>query len=367
MARLLVTGGAGFIGSNFAHHWLRQHRGDRVVVLDALTYAGNPASLQPLASNPDFRFVHGDIGNRELVEQLLRDEVLDTVVHFAAESHVDRSITGPGAFVQTNVLGTFALLEAARKVWLGERQGAPHRFHHVSTDEVYGSLGPDDPPFSETTPYAPNSPYSASKAGSDHLVRAYHHTYGLKTTTSNCSNNYGPFHFPEKLIPLMIVNILHGRPLPIYGDGRNVRDWLYVEDHCRGIELILRNGREGEVYNIGGRAECENLQLVRLLCEHADTEIGARTDLHASFPACPAVSGRSAASLIQFVTDRPGHDRRYAIDCSKIERELGFHPSVSLAEGLRRTLSWYLTHADWWQRVMDGRYQEWIRTQYQSR
>jgi dTDP-glucose 4,6-dehydratase len=367
LARLLVTGGAGFIGSNFVHYWLREHGGDRVVVLDALTYAGNPANLQTLAPNPDFRFVHGDIGDRERVETLLRDEALDTIVHFAAESHVDRSITGPGAFVQTNVLGTYSLLEAARAVWLGERKGAAHRFHHVSTDEVYGSLGPEDPPFCETTAYAPNSPYSASKAASDHLVRAYHHTYGLKTTTSNCSNNYGPFHFPEKLIPLMIVNILHGRPLPIYGDGRNIRDWLYVEDHCRGIDLILSRGREGEVYNIGGRAECENLELVRLLCEHADREVTARTDLHASFPSCPSISGSTAASLIKFVTDRPGHDRRYAIDSGKIERELGFHPTVSLAEGLRRTLSWYLGNADWWQSVMDGRYQEWIKAQYQSR
>ena len=367
MARLLVTGGAGFIGSNFVHYWLREHGGDRVVVLDALTYAGNPANLQVLGSNPNFRFVHGDIGDRELVEQLLRDEALDTVVHFAAESHVDRSITGPGAFVQTNVLGTYALLESVRKVWLGERKGAPHRFHHVSTDEVYGSLGPEDPAFSETTPYAPNSPYSASKAASDHLVRAYHHTYGLKTTTSNCSNNYGPFHFPEKLIPLMIVNILHGRPLPIYGDGRNIRDWLFVEDHCRGIDLILSRGKEGEVYNIGGRAECENLQLVHLLCEHADREIAARTDLHASFPACPAVSGSSAVSLVKFVTDRPGHDRRYAIDSSKIERELGFRPTVSLTQGLGHTLNWYLDNAEWWRSVMDGRYQEWIKTQYQGR
>ena len=366
MARLLVTGGAGFIGSNFVHYWLREHAADRVVVLDALTYAGNLANLQTLAGNPQYRFVRGDIGDRELVETLLREEALDTVVHFAAESHVDRSIAGPGAFVQTNVMGTYALLEAARNVWLVERSVARHRFHHVSTDEVYGSLGPDDPPFTEATAYAPNSPYSASKAGSDHLVRAYHHTYGLSTTTSNCSNNYGPYHFPEKLIPLMIVNILHGRPLPIYGDGRNVRDWLYVEDHCRGIDLILARGREGEVYNIGGRAECENLQLVRLLCEHADRELAGRPELRSSFPACPAGTGGNAASLIRFVTDRPGHDKRYAIDCRKIERELGFKPTVSLSEGLHRTLRWYLDNAHWWQSVMDGRYQEWINTQYQN-
>ena len=367
MARLLVTGGAGFIGSNFVHYWLREHATDRVVVLDALTYAGNLANLQAVADNPQFRFVRGDIGDRELVETLLREEGIDTVVHFAAESHVDRSITGPGAFVQTNVVGTYSLLEAARKVWLTERSVAKHRFHHVSTDEVYGSLGADDPPFSESTPYAPNSPYSASKAASDHLVRAYHHTYGLRTTTSNCSNNYGPFHFPEKLIPLLIVNILHGRPLPIYGDGGNVRDWLYVEDHCRGIDLVLTNGREGEVYNIGGRAESENLQLVHLLCECADREVASRPDLHASFPASPILQGGKATSLIKFVTDRPGHDRRYAIDSAKIERELGFKPTVSLAEGLRRTVGWYLSNADWWQSVMDGRYQDWITTQYQRR
>ncbi len=367
MARLLVTGGAGFIGSNFVHHWLREHPGDRVVVLDALTYAGNLANLQAVAAHPDYRFVRGDIGDRELVEPLLREEKIDTIVHFAAESHVDRSITGPGAFVQTNVLGTYGLLEAARKVWLTEKSVERHRFHHVSTDEVYGSLGADDPPFHETTPYAPNSPYSASKAASDHLVRAYHHTYGLRTTTSNCSNNYGPFHFPEKLIPLMIVNILHGRPLPIYGDGRNIRDWLFVEDHCRGIDLILGNGREGEVYNIGGRAECANLELVQLLCEHADREFAARADLHSSFPTCPVLQGGTAASLIKFVTDRPGHDRRYAIDSSKIERELGFRPTVSLAEGLRRTITWYLGNTGWWQSVMDGRYQDWIKRQYPGR
>jgi dTDP-glucose 4,6-dehydratase len=362
--RLLVTGGAGFIGSNFVHYWLRQHPGERLVVLDALTYAGNLGNLQAVADRPEYRFERGDIGDRELVERLLREERLDTIVHFAAESHVDRSITGPGAFVQTNVNGTYSLLEAARKVWLMERAVPEHRFHHVSTDEVYGSLGPSDPAFSESTAYAPNSPYSASKAGSDHLVRAYHHTYGLSVTTSNCSNNYGPFHFPEKLIPLMIVNILHGKPLPIYGDGLNVRDWLFVEDHCRGIELILTRGRVGEVYNIGGRAECENLKLVHLLCEIADTELGARKELHTVFAGSPVANGKQAKSLLQFVTDRPGHDRRYAIDCSKAESELGFAPTVSLTEGLRRTVRWYLDNTDWWQSVMDGRYQDWITAQY---
>ena len=367
MPSLLVTGGAGFIGANFVHHRLREHAGERLVVLDALTYAGNPANLAAVTQRPELRFVHGDIRDTALVEQLLREEGIDTIVHFAAESHVDRSIQGPDAFIETNVLGTHSMLKAARKVWLEERagRGDRYRFHHVSTDEVYGSLGPSDPAFHERTPYAPNSPYSASKAASDHLVRAYHHTYGLPVTISNCSNNYGPYHFPEKLIPLMIVNILHGRALPIYGDGRNVRDWLYVEDHCRAIDLILSRGRDGEVYNIGGRAESENLQLVRLLCEHADREIAVRPELHQSFASCPALRGTSSTSLIQFVTDRPGHDRRYAIDSSKIERELGFKVTVSLAEGLRRTLAWYLSNVDWWQRVMDGRYQDWIAAQYQ--
>lgn len=367
MPRLLVTGGAGFIGSNFVHYWLDEHPGERIVVLDAFTYAGNPANLESVQSRPELRIVHGNICDTALVEGLLRDERLDTIVHFAAESHVDRSIHGPDAFIETNVVGTHSMLQAARKVWLQEKVVERHRFHHVSTDEVYGSLGPSDPAFHERTPYAPNSPYSASKAASDHLVRAYHHTYGLSTTTSNCSNNYGPYHFPEKLIPLMMVNILHGRPLPIYGDGRNIRDWLYVEDHCRGIDLILTRGQEGEVYNIGGHAETENLKLVQLLCDLADREIAARPELHRTFASCPVLQGAGAASLIQFVKDRPGHDRRYAIDCSKIERELGFKVTVSLAEGLRRTLTWYTSHVEWWQSVMDGRYQDWIAAQYQRR
>lgn len=367
MARLLVTGGAGFIGANFVHYWLREHPGDRLVVLDALTYAGNAASLESVQRHPQFRFVHGDVCDGERVEALLREESVDTLVHFAAESHVDRSIVAPDAFIRTNVVGTHALLEAARKVWLGAQPVAAHRFHHVSTDEVYGSLGPADPAFCETTAYAPNSPYSASKAASDHLVRAYHHTYGLRTTTSNCSNNYGPYHFPEKLIPLTIVNILLGRPLPIYGDGRNIRDWLFVEDHCRGIDLVIGGGVSGAVYNIGGRSECENLQLVRMLCSQADELIHARPELHALFPACPAVKGASAESLIQFVKDRPGHDRRYAIDCGKIDRELGFKASTSLSQGLQRTLSWYVDNEPWWRSVMDGRYRDWIATQYERR
>ena len=345
MRRLLVTGGAGFIGCNFVHHWLRNHPDDRLLVLDALTYAGKRSSLAPLEGRPNLRFIHGNICDQELVTGLLRAENIDTIVHFAAESHVDRSITGPAAFIETNVLGTHSLLEAARKVWLQERPGQPHRFHHVSTDEVYGSLGPADPPFREDTPYAPNSPYSASKAASDHLVRAYHHTYGLQVTTSNCSNNYGPYHFPEKLIPLTIVNILHGRPLPVYGDGRNIRDWLHVSDHCRAIELILEQGRVGEVYNIGGRAEAENLQLVRSLCEIAGQVFDARAELASRYPQCPRTA---IAGLIRMVADRPGHDRRYAIDCGKIQRELGFVPSVPLRAGLTDTFTWFVDNADWW-------------------
>jgi dTDP-glucose 4,6-dehydratase len=277
---------------------------------------------------------------------------------------VDRSILGPEAFIQTNVIGTYCLLEAARKVWLNESKTSSHRFHHVSTDEVYGSLGPSDHAFTEGHPYAPNSPYSASKAGSDHLVRAYHHTYGLQVTTSNCSNNYGPFHFPEKLIPLMIVNVLSGKELPVYGDGRNVRDWLHVGDHCRAIDLILTRGRVGEVYNVGGRAECENLALVRMLCAVADELFNERPELQTRFPSCPAAQGRSAQELITFVKDRPGHDRRYAIDCSKVESELGFKPSFELQEGLRRTFTWYLANEPWWRAVMDGSYQRWVELQY---
>ena len=366
MARLLVTGGAGFIGSNFVHYRLAQHPGERLVVLDALTYAGNLANLEPVRQRQELRFVHGDICDTPLVEQLLREERIDTIVHFAAESHVDRSIHGPDAFVHTNVLGTHSMLRAARKVWLEERAVEKHRFHHISTDEVYGSLGPTDPAFTELTPYAPNSPYSASKAASDHLVRAYHHTYGLQVTTSNCSNNYGPYHFPEKLIPLMIVNILHGRALPVYGDGRNVRDWLHVSDHCRGIDLILAHGAAGEVYNIGGGRECENIELVTKLCTIADETLTGAPAVRASFPDCPAGRGAKSASLIQFVKDRPGHDRRYAIDCSKIERQLGYRAQVSLESGLRETFSWYLASEQWWRGVMDGSYQKWIQTHYST-
>jgi dTDP-glucose 4,6-dehydratase len=363
-AKLLVTGGAGFIGANFVHYWLSQYPGDRVVVLDALTYAGNRASLAPAEGNPDFRFVHGNILDQELVTALLRDERIDTIVHFAAESHVDRSIHGPDAFIETNVVGTHTLLKAAKEVWLDSGSGRPHRFHHVSTDEVYGSLGPSDAAFTESTPYAPNSPYSASKAASDHLVRAYHHTYGLHVTTSNCSNNYGPYQFPEKLIPLVVLNILHGKPLPIYGDGMNIRDWLFVADHCRGIGLVLKRGEAGEVYNIGGNNEWANIRIVTLICQLLDQAFSEDPGLAVRFPEAPASRGRQAESLITFVTDRPGHDRRYAIDAEKCRERLGFIPQESFETGIRKTIAWMLANEPWWRAVMDGSYREWLNRQY---
>ncbi|HWG75634.1 MAG TPA: dTDP-glucose 4,6-dehydratase [Steroidobacteraceae bacterium] len=356
MARLLVTGGAGFIGANFVHYWLGAHPGERLVVLDALTYSGNLANLQALLKRPELRVIHGTICDTALVQTLLREESIDTIVHFAAESHVDRSISGPEVFVQTNVVGTHSLLQAARRVWLEERTVRAHRFHHISTDEVFGSLEMDDAPFTETTRYAPNSPYAASKAASDHLVRAYQRTFGLCTTMSNCSNNYGPYQFPEKLIPLVIVNLLRGKPLPIYGDGLNVRDWLHVDDHCRGIEAILLRGIVGATYNLGGRSECNNLQLVTSLCGIADRLFREQPSLAADFPDCPASRGVATSSLISFVADRPGHDRRYATDCMLIEQQLGFQPRVSLASGLEQTFRWYLEHGPWWQAILDGRH-----------
>jgi dTDP-glucose 4,6-dehydratase len=364
LRKLLVTGGAGFIGCNFVHHWMRVHPADRVVVLDALTYAGNAASLASLRENPAFVFVRGDICDTELVGGLIDTHAIDTIVHFAAESHVDRSILGPDAFIKTNIVGTHSLLTAARKAWLRKDVTTPHRFHHVSTDEVYGSLGPDDPGFSETTPYGPNSPYSASKAASDHLVRAYHHTYGLDVTTSNCSNNYGPFHFPEKLIPLVIVNLLEGRAVPVYGDGKNIRDWLHVSDHCAAIEAVIQHGTPGEVYNVGGRAESTNIDLVRALCRIADAEFARDATLGERFPKSPAARAESCAKLITFVRDRPGHDRRYAIDCSKIQAQLGFVARTRLEEGLLGTFRWFAQNESWWRAIMDGSYKQWIDTQY---
>jgi dTDP-glucose 4,6-dehydratase len=348
---ILVTGGAGFIGSNFVLDWLAAG-GEPVLNLDALTYAGNPENLASLRGDPRHVFVQGDITDRPLLDRLLAQHQPRAIVHFAAESHVDRSIHGPAAFVKTNVEGTFTLLEAARSHWarLAGAQREAFRFHHVSTDEVYGSLGPQDPAFTETTAYEPNSPYSASKAASDHLVRAWHHTYGLPVITTNCSNNYGPYHFPEKLIPLMIVNALAGKPLPVYGDGLNVRDWLYVKDHCSAIRAVLAGGRPGETYNIGGWNEKTNIEIVRTVCALLD-------ELR------PDAAGPHDR-LISFVKDRPGHDRRYAIDARKIERELGWRPAETFETGIRKTVQWYLDHADWVARVQSGAYREWLNQQY---
>ena len=344
MQTFLVTGGAGFIGGNFVLDQLAGSAPRRIVNLDALTYAGNLDTLATLKDDPRHVFVRGDIGDRALVERLLAEHRPDAIVNFAAESHVDRSIDGPAAFVQTNVVGTLNLLECARDYWrtLDEAGRAAFRFLHVSTDEVYGSLGAEGR-FTETTPYAPNSPYSASKAASDHLVRAFHHTYGLPVLTTNCSNNYGPFQFPEKLVPLMIQKALAGEPLPVYGDGRNVRDWLYVLDHCRAIAAVLERGRPGEVYNVGGDAERENITVVRTLCALLDQRR-------------PRADGQPRASQIRFVTDRPGHDRRYAIDASKIQRELGWKPAVDFETGMAQTVDWYLANGPWVQRILDGSY-----------
>jgi len=350
-SHLLITGGAGFIGSNFVHHWCHQYPQHCVIVLDALTYAGNRQTLADLEGKDNFRFVQGDICDRELIDSLLREEQIGMVAHFAAESHVDRSILGPGAFVQTNVVGTFTLLESFRQYWNEKGQPQSDRFLHVSTDEVYGSLEPDDPAFTEKTPYSPNSPYSASKAGSDHLARAYFHTYGMPTIITNCSNNYGPYHFPEKLIPLMCINILLGKPLPVYGDGQNVRDWLYVGDHCQALETVLKTGKQGETYNIGGNNEVKNLKLVTLLCELMD-------ELAPDLPVKPA------SQLITFVKDRAGHDRRYAIDATKIRTELGWTPQETVEQGLRKTIQWYLENSDWWQPLLSEDYKNYYQKVY---
>ncbi len=348
--RLLVTGAAGFIGANFVHYWLRAHPQDFVVAYDALTYAGNRANLSALDDHPNFQFVHANICDETRVRALLTEQKLDTIVHFAAESHVDRSISGPDAFIETNVVGTHSLLKAARTVWLDG--DLPHRFHHVSTDEVYGSLSSDAPGFFEDQKYEPNSPYSASKAASDHLVRAYLHTYGLQVTTSNCSNNYGPWHFPEKLVPLCLTNILRGKTLPVYGDGKNIRDWLYVEDHCRGIELVLEGGRIGETYNIGGNNEWTNIDIVQLLCERVDQRFAVESGLAQRFPNAPAAQGDAATGRIEYVTDRAGHDRRYAIDAGKITTELGYRPRHSFETGIEATIDWFLDHEDWWRPLL---------------
>jgi dTDP-glucose 4,6-dehydratase len=348
---ILVTGGAGFIGSNFILQQMPE-RSAAIVNLDKLTYAGNLRNLESIVSDPRYAFIHGDIGDRGVVQRLLATHQPGAIVHFAAESHVDRSIRGPEDFIRTNVDGTFALLEETRAYWtaLPDEDRKLFRFLHVSTDEVYGSLGPDDPAFSETTPYAPNSPYAASKAASDHLVRAYHHTYGLPTLTTNCSNNYGRFQFPEKLIPLMILNARDGKPLPVYGDGKNVRDWLYVEDHCEAIATVLRRGRPGETYNIGGWNEKQNIEIVQTICDLVDGMVP-----HAA---------ASRRDLITYVKDRPGHDRRYAMDARKIERELGWKPKATFENGLRKTVRWYLENEAWVRDVTSGSYRQWMATHY---
>ena len=350
---IIVTGGAGFIGSNFVRHWCHNYPADRVIVLDALTYAGNRANIADLEATANLRFISGNICDRALVDEILVAENVNTIAHFAAESHVDRSILEPGAFIQTNVVGTFTLLEAFRQRWQEQKQADDYRFLHVSTDEVYGSLEFDQPAFTETTPYTPNSPYSASKAGSDHLARAYYHTYGLPTMITNCSNNYGAYHFPEKLIPLICINILLGKPLPVYGDGQNIRDWLYVGDHCRALDRVIHQGKPGETYNIGGNNEVKNLDLVHLLCQLMD-------ELAPDLPVKPS------AKLITFVPDRPGHDRRYAIDASKIKQELGWAPQVTVEEGLRLTVQWYLEHQDWWRPLLSPEYQSYYQQVYTS-
>ncbi len=365
MRTLLITGGAGFIGGNFVRYWRQRHPADRLVVLDALTYAGNRQSIADLEASREITFIHGDIVDAALVSDTLGSHGVDTIVHFAAESHVDRSILEPAAFIRTNVAGTQVLLDAARKAWAADGQWhAGVRFHHVSTDEVYGSLRPEDPPFDEQTPYAPNSPYAASKAASDHLVRAYHHTYGLPTSISNCSNNYGPYHFPEKLIPLMIVNALRGLSLPIYGDGGQVRDWLFVEDHCAAIDRVLHADVAGRTFNVGGRAERKNVDLVRQLCRLIDERFASNPDLATRFPECPSAGGQPCESLMKPVTDRPGHDRRYAINPTRISSELGFEPMHTLESGLAATVDWYLANEPWWRAVMDGSYREWVERQY---
>jgi dTDP-glucose 4,6-dehydratase len=350
---ILVTGGAGFIGGNFVLDWLANPNAEGIVNLDKLTYAGNLATLQSLSSDARHVFVQGDIGDYELVLSLLKKYQIRAVVNFAAESHVDRSIHGPGDFIQTNVLGTFNLLEAVRAYWseLPDSEKSSFRFLHVSTDEVYGSLSPSDPAFSETNPYEPNSPYSASKAASDHLVRAWHHTYGLPVLTTNCSNNYGPYHFPEKLIPLVILNALAGKPLPIYGDGQQIRDWLYVKDHCSAIRRVLEAGRLGETYNVGGWNEKPNLDVVHTICSILD---GLR----------PKADGSSYAAQITYVKDRPGHDRRYAINATKLERELGWKPAETFETGIQKTVQWYLDNQEWTDGVLSGSYRDWVKKQY---
>ena len=357
MKNILVTGGAGFIGSNFIRYVLRTEKDIQVFSLDALTYAGSLENLKDVADDPRYTFVQGNILDTEMVEKLLVENNIDTIVHFAAESHVDRSILGPKQFIETNVMGTFSMLEAARNVWLKQKHLPLEsvRFHHVSTDEVFGSLAPGEPAWTEDTPYAPNSPYAASKAASDHLVRSYGHTYGLPYTVTNCSNNYGPYQFPEKLIPLMILNAIEGKPLPVYGDGQQIRDWLHVEDHCEAIHLVLIKGRVGETYNIGGENQPANLTIVETICEILD-------EIH------PESAHKPHKNLIKFVTDRPGHDRRYDMDTHKISAELGWRPRHTLTQGLLDTVKWYLSNPEWVTAIRQQQeYQGWLDANYKSR
>ncbi|MDP2966560.1 MAG: dTDP-glucose 4,6-dehydratase [Pelolinea sp.] len=355
MKNILVTGGAGFIGSNFIRFLLTSNEGISITNLDLLTYAGSLENLQGLPNSQHYSFIHGDICDQELVEKIVGENKIDTIVHFAAESHVDRSISGPGAFIKTNINGTFSLLEAARKKWLAEGQRHDVRFHHISTDEVFGSLTPQGPPFSESTPYSPNSPYAASKASSDFLVRAYTHTYGLPVTISNCSNNYGPYQFPEKLIPLIILNALQGKPLPIYGDGQQIRDWLYVDDHCEAIWQIILRGKVGESYNIGGENQPANLEIVNTICDLLDE-------------ALPKSPHTPHNQLIEYVADRPGHDRRYAMDIQKIKKELGWQPRYDLKQGLSKTVQWYLDNQEWVSAIQKQKeYQGWLDKNYTQR
>ena len=362
MSTLLITGGAGFIGANFVSYWRRSRPADRIVILDALTYAGNFESVALFCDDDVCRFVRGDICDAAAVTALFKRFDFDAVVHFAAESHVDRSIYASQVFTRSNVQGTHILLDAALAAWKSSFDG--RRFHHISTDEVFGSLGPQDSPFTELSRYDPKSPYAASKAASDFLVRSYAHTHGLPVTITNCSNNYGPYQFPEKLIPLMILNAVTGQKLPIYGDGGNVRDWLYVEDHCAAIALVLQKGRLGETYNVGGSAHMPNIELVGLLCDEIDRRFAEDERLAARFPDCPVAKGGSTRELMTFVKDRPGHDRRYAICADKLSHELGFRAETKLADGLARTVDWYLTNEAWWRRIQSGAHRDWIKLHY---
>jgi dTDP-glucose 4,6-dehydratase len=364
MQNVLITGGAGFIGQNLVHAWRAARPADRLVVVDAMTYAANMRSLEPLIADRSIQFVNGDICDAALMQRLFEEHKFTRVAHLAAESHVDRSISDPEAFLQTNVLGTFTLLKAALDAWRTSATLGSARFLHVSTDEVYGSLGFADPAFTESSPYRPNSPYAASKASSDHLVRAFVATYGMPALITNCSNNYGPYQHPEKLIPLMIIHALEGKPLPVYGDGSNVRDWMHVSDHCDALMNVIERGRSGETYNVGGGNELNNRDVVGLICDAIDHAFAASPDLATRFPSCPATSGRSCRTLITFVTDRPGHDHRYAINAAKLADELGSRCSMGFESGLTQTVRWYLDHEEWWRDVTSGAYKAWIDKNY---